>query len=81
MTITVQCYGALASLTDAFEHELELTPGDTPKDIVAAMSEQFPNAAGMLGVSACAIGEDIIGKNDPLTEGTTLALLPPVGGG
>ena len=50
-------------------------------DVLNQISFDYPSALAMLERCACAIGEDIIPRQNKLTSDSTLVLLSPVAGG
>ncbi|MGH8455421.1 MAG: MoaD/ThiS family protein [Stenotrophobium sp.] len=81
MDITVELHGVLCRLAGADEIKLELAETSTVADALAALEQRVPMLAERLPVTACAVGEEIVGRRHVLEEGVRLVLIPPVSGG
>lgn len=81
MKVTVEFFGALTRLAPAASATLELPGGATVADALAALARQLPQLAPELDRCACARGDELVLRTQPLTPGARLALLPPVAGG
>ena len=80
LTIKIEAFGAIERQLP--EHLQLQYPNETAViEVLAGLVVQFPHAAQMLERCACAIGEDIIGRQQILMHDTTLVLLSPVAGG
>ncbi|WP_180070138.1 MoaD/ThiS family protein [Acinetobacter sp. YH16038] len=53
----------------------------TVSEVLNQVSQDYPDAFGMIERCACAIGEDIISRQTLLNTDSTLMLLSPVAGG
>jgi len=53
----------------------------TVSEVLNQVGQDYPDAFGMIERCACAIGEDIISRQTPLSADSTLVLLSPVAGG
>lgn len=53
----------------------------TVSEVLNQVSQDYPDAFGMIERCACAIGEDIISRQTLLNTDSTLVLLSPVAGG
>jgi molybdopterin converting factor small subunit len=81
MKINLECYGVLQQMCGS-ERQLNLA-GDTAPvaQVLKALAEAIPDAAPHMEHTACAVGEDLVGRDYQVRDGQTLALLPPVSGG
>lgn len=80
--IAIECHGALSQLYGSHEFRVQL---DTTQPRVAtlmeALRQRCPEAAGLLNRSAVARGDSLVERNEQLTSGDHVALIPPVSGG
>jgi len=61
--------------------EIELPEGSTISDLVEILENKYPQIFENLGSVMFAINEEYADKENPLKEGDTVALIPPVSGG
>ena len=78
--IKIVAFGAIQPLLAAdvqlqYDHALSINT------VLEQLKSSFPAAAAMLDRCACAIGEDIVSRQDLLKQDTSLVLLSPVAGG
>ena len=81
MKITIEFYGVLEPICGA-EHRVELS-GDSVS-VAAVLDElatRIPEVEAHLPRTACAVGDELVGREHSLKDGDTLVLLPPVSGG
>lgn len=81
MKITIEFYGALEPLCGA-EHRVEFS--DDAVSVAAVLDElatRVPGVEPHLPRTACAVGDELVGREHSLNDGDTLVLLPPVSGG
>lgn len=81
ITVTVECFGELHRLMGASEVTIELDAPYTPARLIEHAQRDYPGAADLLARTACARGDTLLAADDPLAEGDTIALIPPVSGG
>lgn len=81
MRIAVECHGVFRGLCGP-ELTLDL-PGSraTVAEALRALAVQVPEAAAYLDRTACAVGDELVGRDRGLTDGDRVALIPPVSGG
>jgi molybdopterin converting factor subunit 1 len=60
---------------------VELPDCATVGDVRRALSERYPQAAGLLAKSAFAVNDEFAGDEARIPVGAEVALLPPVSGG
>lgn len=82
MVVTVEYYGVLRALAGLRKERLEL-PGPTPTvaELLAAIGGLRPQLAAALERTAVALDEQVAARSEPVYDGATVALLPPVSGG
>jgi len=79
--INVLLFGACREVTGASELDFNLT---APADVAGAWSEikaRFPNLERFERSALFAVNEEHARKDQPLEDGDTLAIFPPVSGG
>lgn len=82
MTITVLYFAAVRDLVGRDEERLELPAGvDTIEALAAHLSVVHPPLEGRLGYVRFARNEELANAPDPVVDGDTIALIPPVAGG
>lgn len=81
MQITIEFYGVLEPICGAVHH-VELS--DDSISVAAVLDElaaRIPEVKPHLPRTACAVGDELVGREHSLNDGDTLVLLPPVSGG
>lgn len=81
MKITIECYGGSARWCGADEITLDLPDDATGKDALDALAARYPDFAARREQIAIAIGDAIASPALSLSEGTRIALIPPVSAG
>lgn len=81
ITVTVECFGALAASMGAASMSLELAPPHTAATLIETAARQYPGAADLLSRTACARGDTLLATDATLADGDHIALIPPVSGG
>ncbi|MGE0127457.1 MAG: molybdopterin converting factor subunit 1 [Blastocatellales bacterium] len=79
--INVLLFGACREIAGASELNFDLT---APADVTSAWSEiktRFPNLEKFERSALFAVNEEHARKEQPLKDGDTLAIFPPVSGG
>jgi len=80
MTITFELCGVLERLAGTAELSLDIA-GTTVEAALDVLAGRIPALAEHLPRAACAVGDAMVLRADPLPSGARLALLPPVAGG
>lgn len=81
LEITLICHGALSQQMGGETVVMTLAAPFTPAGLLTQAAERWPGAAGLLARTACARGDSLLGADDALADGDTIALIPPVSGG
>ena len=78
--IKIESYGAVEKLL-AQDIVMSMQNKILVKDVVDQLKALYPNASEMLDRCACAIGDQIISRQEKLVNDCTVVLLSPVAGG
>ena len=81
MNVTVLLFASLADRVGQRSLELPYEDGDTVASIRDRLVAAYPVVAGFVPSLLYALNEEYVRANDPVTPGSTLALIPPVSGG
>ncbi|HUP91310.1 MAG TPA: MoaD/ThiS family protein [Solimonas sp.] len=81
MDLRIELYGVLQRLAGVRDLMLELPEGATAADALAQLQPRSAELVARLAQCACAIGDRIVTRDEPLIDGSTLVLIPPVSGG
>lgn len=77
----VEFFGVLKEVVGSSQATLDVTPPASIGDILDVLTVQYPALVGHLPRVACAVGDEIKGRQDLVNPGEVLVLLPPVSGG
>jgi len=78
--IRIEAFGAVERQLPQ-DLEIICKSQSTVSEVLNQVGQDYPDAFGMIERCACAIGEDIISRQTPLSADSTLVLLSPVAGG
>ncbi len=81
MNVDVRYFAAAREATRLAHETLPMAAGATVAELAEALLARHPDLAGALPHLRFALDEDFVGLDAPLTDGATVALIPPVGGG
>ncbi|MDP6308150.1 MAG: MoaD/ThiS family protein [SAR324 cluster bacterium] len=81
MRINLIFYAVLEETISAEPLLLEVKNGSTAEQVVALLSENYPQAAAILRSTRLAHQDEYVGKKSVLTDGEVYCLIPPVSGG
>jgi MoaE-MoaD fusion protein len=81
MKIQVLYFAVFRERLGLAEEALELRPGASVSDAIAALAERHPPIAALRGRFRVARNQAFALDHEPLAEGDELALIPPVAGG
>ena len=79
--VVVRLFGPAREAVGAETVALELPPGATAADAVAAAGAAHPSLTALLPRSRVAVNLRYVDGRTPLAPGDEIAILPPVGGG
>jgi molybdopterin converting factor subunit 1 len=80
-TCHVLLFAELAELVGASRLRIDLPPGSTAGDALAALAREHAPIERMRGTLALAVDDAYVRPGAVLHDGQTLALIPPVSGG
>ena len=81
MRVRLLYFAALKDLAGIAEEWVELEGAASVADVTLRLTELRPAFSGKLGSVRVAVNETFAAPGDPVGEGDTLALIPPVSGG
>lgn len=82
MTVVVLYFAALRELLQRSEERLSGLPGPLSVQAFAdLMVQRYPTLAPHLGSVRFAVNEAFVGMSAQISDGDTVALIPPVSGG
>ena len=79
-TITLEANGALLDYLGETA-SISMGPPYSIERVREVASERWPAAVGLISQSACARGDTLLADDDDISDGDTIALVPPVSGG
>lgn len=80
INIKIESYGAIEKHLPT-DLSIACQANSLVLDVLNQIKTHYPAASNLLDRCACAIGEDIIPRQTPLSQDSTLVLLSPVAGG
>ena len=81
LRLRVLFFGRLRELTGIAEDSLEMPSGTTLADIFDRYAARFPKLASFHSSLVASRNEEFAAWDTPVSEGDTIAFLPPVSGG
>jgi molybdopterin converting factor subunit 1 len=81
VNVDVRYFAAAREATQLAHETLPIAAGATIAQLAEALVARHPALAGALPHLRFALDEAFVGLETPLTDGATVALIPPVGGG
>src|SRR3954451_11171758 len=81
MKITVRLFAMLRQQAGWRERELEMPEGATIADVWQQLANETPALAPQREIVRFALNREYTSRDQPLTDGDELALIPPVAGG
>ena len=81
MTVNVLFFGHYGDYVPNGQCALALTENATVRDLAQALAEQDPRFANLAAHCRFAVEEEYANLEQPLQEGNTVAVLPPMSGG
>ncbi|MGY8700540.1 MAG: MoaD/ThiS family protein, partial [bacterium] len=81
MQINLIFYAVLEETISAEPLLLEVKKDSTAEQVIALLSQKYPQAAAILRSTRLAHEDEYVGKQSILTDGEEYCLIPPVSGG
>ncbi|MGS0707997.1 MoaD/ThiS family protein [Acinetobacter sp. ANC 3781] len=81
INIQVEAYGGVTRFLPAEAIHLKMESPIQIEQVLTQIIKNYPQAESAISLCACAIGEDIISRQNTLDWDCTLVLLSPVAGG
>ena len=81
MKTTVLLFGHYREIAGGEPIELEVPEGETVRSLANRLSEAYPKLSGIETYCRFALNEEYATLDAILTEGDTVAVLPPMSGG
>ena len=81
MHINLIFYAILEETISAEPLLLEVKKDSTAEQVIALLSQKYPQAAAILRSTRLAHEDEYVGKQSILTDGEEYCLIPPVSGG
>ena len=81
MQVTILLFASVAERAGARKLELQLEPGDSVATVRDRLVERFPQLRECVPTLLYALDENYVKDSSHVSDGATLALIPPVSGG
>ncbi|MDZ7727718.1 MAG: MoaD/ThiS family protein [Dehalococcoidia bacterium] len=81
MSVTILPFASVADAVGKRRLELEHHPGDRVAELRDRLLESYPQLERYAPNLMYAVNEEYVTLDDPVSDGSTLALIPPVSGG
>lgn len=81
MNINILCFASSQDATGHRELTLNCPEGSTVRDALAYLIAEYPDLSRLAPRLRFALGAEFVEDGAPISEGSTLALLPPMSGG
>lgn len=81
MAVTVLLFASIAEAAGSRSLCLDAAPGDTVADVRDRLIARLPELARFVPTLLYAVDEVYAKPTEPVPDGSTLALIPPVSGG
>jgi len=81
MNVRAEFFSRLKEIIGASALELSLPKDATVNDLFEQLKESYPQLRDFEKSILFGIGVEFVDRNQPLNEGDTIALMPPVQGG
>lgn len=81
ITLSVELFAGLRAAAGCDSIEVDLPTHAGPAEILAAVGSALPQAAGFMKVSRVALDDRFLTEAAELSQGSRLAIIPPVSGG
>jgi MoaD family protein len=81
MNVRAEFFSRLKEIIGASALELSLPENSTVNDLFEQLKENYPQMRDFEKSVLFGIGVEFVNRNQPLNEGDTIAIMPPVQGG
>jgi MoaD family protein len=81
MKVRAEFYSRLKEIIGASALELSVPENSTVNDLFEQLKENYPQMRDFEKSVLFGIGVEFVNRNQPLNEGDTIAIMPPVQGG
>lgn len=81
MQISIEFHGVLRRLAGMDQTSLHVSDAAPVSEVITALENKLPTLSEILEVTACAVGDQLVHRHSPLSNGDRLILIPPVSGG
>lgn len=81
LRVKVLFFGPIRELTGASEERIEVPGGATLENVFDLYCSRFPRLSGFRASLVASRNQDFASWDSPVSEGDTIAFLPPVSGG
>jgi MoaD family protein len=81
MNVRAEFFSRLKEIVGASALELSLPENSTVNDLFEQLKENYPQMRDFEKSVLFGIGVEFVNRNQPLNEGDTIAIMPPVQGG
>lgn len=81
MAVTILLFASVAERVGSRKLELAHEAGDSVASVRDRLVERFPQLRACVPTLLYALDESYVKESNPVTDGSTLALIPPVSGG
>ena len=81
MKVRAEFYSRVKEIVGASVLELSLPTNATVNDLFEQLTENYPKLRDFEKSVLFGIGVEFVDRNQPLNEGDTIAIMPPVQGG
>jgi MoaD family protein len=81
MNVRAEFYSRVKEIIGASALELSLPENSTVNDLFEQLKESYPQMRDFEKSVLFGIGVEFVDRNQPLNEGDTIAIMPPVQGG
>lgn len=81
MKVQVRLYAGLHDMVGERDITLELADNATIEQLRDQLSQEYPVVTPFLSTLVCAVDEEFVPADHPLSDGDAISLIPPVSGG
>ena len=81
MEVRILCFASTQDVTGQRELTLQVPDSATAGGCLEALKSEYPALGPILGRCRIAVNDEFASESDAVSDGDTLALLPPMSGG